>query len=625
MDLNIEQVLQQGVAAHKEDKLQDAERLYRAILQSQPAHPDANHNLGVLSVSVNKAEAALPLFKTALEANPKIEQFWLSYIDALIKEKQFDNAKQVLEQGKKEGFDGKKLHSLFTQKEIGHNSEEIDSLGDRLEPSNLKQSVVFAVEEFYQNIAKRIVSDAATGWLFADSFDKYFMEANPLSMMPKKVKHLPQKNIFISTNKQNVLQFDSSQILKKLSNEKNIFKKYNYLKELINSVDVNLVNDSFKEDTNADLGHAVEKTFDSENLNLVVIGGGVCGLFLANSIKSCFGNRANVLVLDNRSRRANTREPFKREWLTNIPEHFFKIGKPSNVQSLMECFGTNGLIGIPINILETVLQLSCKDQGVKFHFSETFNYSDLSNDVIDLVFDATGGRLKECSYAASNSTELAVNIHKKNLNLNYAGINQLHNFLGVGADYLDVVLKPSGDFHRPYIGDTKIYTHMFKLNGIPINLMQTILEAVRKLNSFNLFYVWRGALKAEINEGLILVNLHDKECEFLTSIIDDPITLKALLSNNPNFSEYLNRNIVSILEMLVGMDVNSQIKIEQPFKYYPYVNLNAGFGLLSGKRVFPVGDSLFCGHPKIGNGLGSHLPIINELLEKMNKHCTVSY
>ena len=95
MELTIEQALQQGIAAHKEGKLKEAERLYRAILQSQPLHPDASHNLGLIAFSVNKAEAALPLFKTALEANPKIEQFWLSYIDALIKEKQFDNAKQV--------------------------------------------------------------------------------------------------------------------------------------------------------------------------------------------------------------------------------------------------------------------------------------------------------------------------------------------------------------------------------------------------------------------------------------------------------------------------------------------------------------------------------------------------
>ena len=53
MELTIEQVLQQGVAAHNEGKLQDAERLYLAVLQSQPLHPDGNHNLGVLAVSMN--------------------------------------------------------------------------------------------------------------------------------------------------------------------------------------------------------------------------------------------------------------------------------------------------------------------------------------------------------------------------------------------------------------------------------------------------------------------------------------------------------------------------------------------------------------------------------------------
>ena len=104
MELTIEQALQQGIAAHKEGKLQDAERFYKAILQSQPAHADANHNLGVLAVSVNKADAALPLFKNALEANPKIEQFWLSYIDALIKTKKFDDARKTLADAKQAGI-----------------------------------------------------------------------------------------------------------------------------------------------------------------------------------------------------------------------------------------------------------------------------------------------------------------------------------------------------------------------------------------------------------------------------------------------------------------------------------------------------------------------------------------
>ena len=115
MEPKIEQALNEGVAAHKEGKLQEAERLYTAILQSHPKHPDANHNLGVLAVSVNKAEAALPLFKTALEANPKIEQFWLSYIDALVKDNQLKGAKRAIKKAKKNGINAKKLQALLSQ------------------------------------------------------------------------------------------------------------------------------------------------------------------------------------------------------------------------------------------------------------------------------------------------------------------------------------------------------------------------------------------------------------------------------------------------------------------------------------------------------------------------------
>jgi tetratricopeptide (TPR) repeat protein len=47
----------------------------------------------------NKIEAALPLFKTAVETKPIIEQFWLSYIEALITGNQLYLAKKVLKQG----------------------------------------------------------------------------------------------------------------------------------------------------------------------------------------------------------------------------------------------------------------------------------------------------------------------------------------------------------------------------------------------------------------------------------------------------------------------------------------------------------------------------------------------
>ena len=115
MKLTIEQALQHGIAKHKQGKLQDAERLYQDILQSQPSHADANHNLGLIAVSLNKVALALPLFKTALEAFPEIEQFWLSYIDALIKENQLETAESVLAEGRNEGFLGKEFDDLEFQ------------------------------------------------------------------------------------------------------------------------------------------------------------------------------------------------------------------------------------------------------------------------------------------------------------------------------------------------------------------------------------------------------------------------------------------------------------------------------------------------------------------------------
>ena len=67
MDLTIDQALLQAIEAHKSGRLQDAERLYRSILEVKPKHADANHNLGVLAVGVGKPEAALPLLKAALD------------------------------------------------------------------------------------------------------------------------------------------------------------------------------------------------------------------------------------------------------------------------------------------------------------------------------------------------------------------------------------------------------------------------------------------------------------------------------------------------------------------------------------------------------------------------------
>jgi tetratricopeptide (TPR) repeat protein/SAM-dependent methyltransferase len=112
MELTLDEALQKAVDAHKGGQIQEADRLYTAILQAQPKHPDANHNMGVLAVSVGKLEESLPFFKTALEANPSISQYWLSYIEALIELDRITDAKAVFDQAKDKGAKGEALEQL---------------------------------------------------------------------------------------------------------------------------------------------------------------------------------------------------------------------------------------------------------------------------------------------------------------------------------------------------------------------------------------------------------------------------------------------------------------------------------------------------------------------------------
>lgn len=110
--LTVDQAFQQAVAHHQAGRWQDAQRLYRAILQAQPRHPDANHNLGVLAVEAGQPAAGLACLKAALESDPARGQFWLSYIDALIGAERCDAARQVLARGRQQGLAGDAVDAL---------------------------------------------------------------------------------------------------------------------------------------------------------------------------------------------------------------------------------------------------------------------------------------------------------------------------------------------------------------------------------------------------------------------------------------------------------------------------------------------------------------------------------
>ena len=69
--------------------------------------------MGVLAVGIGKVRGSPPFFQKALEANPSIEQFWLSYIDALIKIGRMDEAKAAIDEAKENKIKDDVLNKLL--------------------------------------------------------------------------------------------------------------------------------------------------------------------------------------------------------------------------------------------------------------------------------------------------------------------------------------------------------------------------------------------------------------------------------------------------------------------------------------------------------------------------------
>ena len=135
METATNQALQKAIAAHRLGKIEEAEHLYRLILKTQPTNSDANHNLGVLLVSLNKSVEALPFFKTAVETNPNTEQYWISYTKTLINYDRFEEAEVNLRKAIKLKPNFAEVHNQLSiiQKTLGKFDEARISIEKAIE------------------------------------------------------------------------------------------------------------------------------------------------------------------------------------------------------------------------------------------------------------------------------------------------------------------------------------------------------------------------------------------------------------------------------------------------------------------------------------------------------------
>ena len=66
----MEKIFNEAIAAHKEGRLEDAERLYWTVLKIEPSHPDAHNNLGIILHMFGRLDEAEKSCNNAIQLKP---------------------------------------------------------------------------------------------------------------------------------------------------------------------------------------------------------------------------------------------------------------------------------------------------------------------------------------------------------------------------------------------------------------------------------------------------------------------------------------------------------------------------------------------------------------------------
>jgi len=247
---SVRQLLQQAIAAHNKKNFQEAEKLYRAVLRTYPKNPDANHNLGLLALAVNQPVLALPLLKTALDANRNVERYWIGYINGLSKIKQFEKAKKFIRQGKKQGIILERVHEAYNSLGIAlkadgklKEAEEIFRKAISLAPSSYLLHVNLGntlqelnrIDDAVENFRKAIL-------LKPDFAETYFNLANTLQLAEQYVEAVIVYKQAIDLNPKHVVAFNNLGLaLSKLGSLKEAETQYkNALKLMPNYYEAHL-------------------------------------------------------------------------------------------------------------------------------------------------------------------------------------------------------------------------------------------------------------------------------------------------------------------------------------------------------------------------------------------------
>jgi predicted O-linked N-acetylglucosamine transferase (SPINDLY family) len=110
---------------HRNGRMDEAESLYRMVLDARPGDADINYNMGVIVYGRGQYAEAVPYFEVAVGANPNQGQYWSSYIEALTNSGETAAAWIVLEMAQQRGMTGPVINKLIAGITAATNAREV--------------------------------------------------------------------------------------------------------------------------------------------------------------------------------------------------------------------------------------------------------------------------------------------------------------------------------------------------------------------------------------------------------------------------------------------------------------------------------------------------------------------
>jgi protein O-GlcNAc transferase len=153
---------------HQAGRLPEAEAIYRAVLESDPAHVGAAYNLALIALQRGNPNEAVPVMRRATEREPGNASHWMNYAVALAGSGQPQAARDVLLRARERKLGGKALDGVLAQVERmlrkGVSPTVVETVGETSADAVRSPNLPGLLEQYDRGQYAQVESEAREFW-----------------------------------------------------------------------------------------------------------------------------------------------------------------------------------------------------------------------------------------------------------------------------------------------------------------------------------------------------------------------------------------------------------------------------------------------------------------------------